>query len=138
MNTNSKSGLKATATYSVVTWKEDTWQVLSPESKMTKASVEFSLKGEIEAKATEEYLMFYQYFDEKDPHKSSAQYIGLFYFEGRLGGKKGSFAAEDSGIFEGGAAFSTLRILEDSGTGELRAFTEPVSTAPMKKEATSN
>jgi len=115
--------LKATATYSVVQWKEDPWQTISPEMRMTKASVEYALKGDIEAKVTEEYLMFYEYFDAKDQHKSSAEYIGMMRLEGKVAGKSGSFALDDSGFFEGGAAFSTLRILDGSGTGELKGIT---------------
>ena len=114
--------MKAMATYTVQQWKEDNWQVLSNEVKMTKASVEYALKGEIEAKATVEYLMYYQFFDAKDPHKSSAEYIGQMYIEGKVAGKNGSFAVEDSGIFEGGAAQSTFRILEGSGTGQLKGI----------------
>ena len=122
MESNKNSVLKATATYNVEKWKEEDWQSISPEMKMTKASVEFALKGDIEAKVTEEYLMYYESFDSKDPHKSSAEYIGMLRLEGKLAGKSGTFAADDSGFFEGGAAFSTLRILEGSGTGELKGI----------------
>jgi hypothetical protein len=119
---NKEGSLKATATYTVKQWKEEAWQTLSPEVKLTKASVEFALTGEIEAKVTEEYLMFYSYFDEKDPHKSSAEYIGMMHLAGKVAGKSGSFALDDSGLFEGGSAYSTLRILEGSGTGDLKGI----------------
>jgi len=114
--------LKAQATYSVQKWKEDNWRVISPESKMTKASVEYALKGAIECAEAVEYLMFYKYFDSKDPHKSSAQYVGLMNLMGKLDGKSGSFAVEDEGRFESGEAVSKLRILEGSGTGELKGI----------------
>jgi len=114
--------LKSTATYTVQDWKEETWQTLSPEVKMTKASVVFALKGDIEAKVTVEYLMFYEYFDAKDPHTSSAEYIGQMHLDGKVSGKSGCFALEDSGFFEGGAAQSTLRILEGSGTGAFKGI----------------
>jgi hypothetical protein len=122
MESNKHGKLNATATYSVEKWKEADWQTISPEMKMTKASVEFTLKGGIEGKVTEEYLMYYESFDSKDPHKSSAEYIGMLRLEGKVGGKSGTFAADDCGFFEGGAAFSTLRILEGSGTGELKGI----------------
>ena len=114
--------MKATATYTVQQWKEDAWQVISLEVKLTKASVEYVLKGDIDAKAKVEYLMYYNYFDAKDPHKSSAEYVGMMHIEGKIAGKTRSFAADDSGLFEGGAAYSTLRILEGSGTGALKGI----------------
>jgi hypothetical protein len=42
--------------------------------------------------------------------------------EGKLAGKSGSFAVEDIGVFEGGTAASALRIIEGSGTGELKGI----------------
>ncbi len=89
---------------------------------MTKASVEFALVGDIECKASVEYLMFYKLFDAKDPHKSSAEYIGLMNLTGKINGKTGSFALEDHGTFTAGAAISKLSILEGSGTGELKGI----------------
>ena len=64
---------------------------------MTKASVEYSMTGEIIGKTLVEYLMFYKYFDAKDQHKSSAMYIGLMRFVGSVQGKEGSFVMEDHG-----------------------------------------
>jgi len=111
--------MKAKGTYTVQKWEESNYQQLTPEKKMTKASVEYSFSGEIEGKGLVEYLMFYAHFDPKDQHKSSASYVGLIYFNGTLLGKSGSFVLEDNGMFEGGAAKSTLRIAKGSGTGQL-------------------
>ncbi len=86
---------------------------------MTMASVEYGFTGEIEGKGSVEYLMFYSHVDPKNPHNSSASYVGLIYFDGTLSGKSGSFVLEDSGTFEGAAAKSTLRIAKGSGTGQL-------------------
>jgi hypothetical protein len=114
--------MKASATYKVEKWKEETWKDISPEVKMTKASVEFSFQGEIEGKTTVEYLMFYKYFNAKDQHKALAEYVGMMQFDGKLNGKSGSFALEDKGVFEAGAAQSTLKILEGSATNELKGI----------------
>ncbi len=62
--------MKAKGTYTVKKWEESSYQQMTPESKMTKASVEYSLSGEIEGKASVEYLMFYSHFDPKDQHKA--------------------------------------------------------------------
>ena len=114
--------MKARGTYTVKKWEESSYQQMAPSKKMTKASVEYTLSGEIEGKASVEYLMFYSHSDPTDQHKSSASYVGLIYFEGTLLGKSGSFVLEDNGAFEGGAAKSALRIAKGSGTGELKGI----------------
>lgn len=115
--------MKATGTYSVKKWEENPWENISSEMKMTKASIEYSMSGEINGKAIAEYLMFYNYVDAKDQHKSSAMYIALMRFVGSVRDKEGSFVIEDHGSFENGAARSILRIIDASGTGELKAIT---------------
>lgn len=114
--------MKATATYSVKKWEESTLHQISPETKTTRASVEYELTGSLEGRATVEYLMFYSHADEKDQHNSTAVYTGLIRFEGKLNGRAGSFVMKDDGTFKGGAAESTLKILEGSGTGELKGI----------------
>jgi hypothetical protein len=111
--------MKAKGTYTVKKWEESTVQQVTPEKKMTRASVEYGFNGEIEGKGLVEYLMFYAHFDPKDQHNSSASYVALVCFEGTLSGKSGSFVLEDNGSFEGGVAKSTLRIAKGSGTGQL-------------------
>jgi len=90
---------------------------------MTKASVEFAFKGEFEGQAQTEYVMFYREYDEKDPHKAAATYVGLTMYKGMLNGKTGSFVTEDRGTFEGGSANSVLTIITGSGTGDLKGIT---------------
>ncbi len=111
--------MKAKSTYTVEKWEESSYRQMAPERKMTKASVEYSLKGEIEGKASVEYLMFYSHSDPNDQHKSFASYVGLIHFEGTVLGKSGSFVLEDNGLFEGGAAKAALRIAKNSGTDQL-------------------
>ena len=114
--------MKAEGTYGVKKWEENVYEQISSEMKMTKASVAYSMSGEILGNALVEYLMFYKYFDAKDQHKSSAIYVGLIRFVGSVKGKEGSFAIEDRGTFESGAASSTLQIISGSGTGELHGI----------------
>jgi hypothetical protein len=111
--------MQAKGSYSVKKWEEATYQQMTPETKMTKASVEYGFSGEIEGKGLVEYLMFYAHVDPKDQHNSSASYVGLIYFEGTVLGKSGSFVLEDNGTFEAGEARSSLRIAKGSGTGQL-------------------
>jgi hypothetical protein len=114
--------MKAKGTYAVKKWEENPYEQISSEMKMTKASVEYLMSGEINGRALVEYLMFYKYFDANDQHKSSALYIGLIRFLGNVQGKEGSFVIEDNGTFENGAASSTLQIISGSGMGELKGM----------------
>ena len=112
--------MKAKAPYDVKKWQEETIQQIPPNMKMTKASVEFALRGEIEGTAAVEYLMFYTSVDPKEPHKSTASYIGLMRIYGKIAGKSGSFALADQGTFAAGIAKSSLKIIEGSGTGDFQ------------------
>ena len=114
--------MKAIGTYSVKKWEESTYQQMTADKKMTKASVEYGFSGEVEGKGLVEYLMFYSHFDLKDQHKASASYVGLIYFDGTLLGKSGSFVLEDNGTFDGGTANSILQIARGSGTGQLEGI----------------
>jgi hypothetical protein len=114
--------MKARASYEVKKWDEETYQQLSPEMKMTRASVEFAMRGEIACTANVQYLMFYKKFDPADQHKASAVYVGLMKMDGKVSGKSGSFALEDRGTYEAGLAKSSLKIIEGSGTGELKGI----------------
>lgn len=112
--------MNAMGSYTVKKWEEKLYDQISSEMKMTKATVEYSMSGQIDGKAAVEYLMFFKYFDENDQHKSSAMYIRLIRFVGKVLGKEGSFVIEDHGTFENGAASSTLQIVARSGMGELK------------------
>lgn len=114
--------MKAKASYEVKKWDEETYQQLSPEMKMTRASVEYAMRGEIACLANVQYLMFYKKFDPADRHNASAVYVGLMKMDGKVSGKSGSFALEDRGTYEGGLAKSSLKIIEGSGTGQLKGI----------------
>ncbi len=114
--------MKAKGTYTLTKWEESSYRQMAPDKKMTKASVEYSLTGEIEGKAIVEYLMFYSHSDPNDQHNASASIVGLIYFKGSLSGRSGSFVLEDNGTFEGGEAKAVLRIAKGSGTGQLEGI----------------
>jgi Protein of unknown function (DUF3224) len=114
--------VKATGIYGVKKWDENLHEQISPEMKITKASVEYSMTGEINGRTDVEYLMYYKYYNAADQHKSSAVYVGLMRFRGSMQGKEGSFAIEDRGAFENGEAHSVLQIIAGSGTGDLKSI----------------
>ena len=102
--------------------------------KITKATITFAFKGQIEGTASVEYLMFYKDYDEKDPHKSTANYVGLIRLQGKLNAKVGSFVMEDKGTFEAGTARSSLTIVPGSGTGELKGITGKGTSVATPKD----
>lgn len=114
--------MQAKSTYTVKKWDEKPYEEISPTMKITKASVEFEISGDLTGKASVEYLMFYKHFDEKDQHKANAVYTGLIRFTGNINGKNGSFAMQDNGSFEDGTAKSILQIISGSGTEELKSI----------------
>jgi len=114
--------MHAYSTYTVKKWDEKPYEEISSSMKMTKATVEFEMNGDLTGKASVEYLMFYKHFDEKDQHKASAVYTGLMRFTGSVNGKAGSFVMQDNGSFEGGTAKSALQIISGSGTEELKSI----------------
>jgi hypothetical protein len=115
--------MKATATSSPTKWDEKPYNEMLPPMRMTKASVEFAFKGQLEGHGQTEFLMFYSKYDEKDVHKSTAFYIGLTRFTGTLVGKSGSFVLEERGSFGAGTANSTSTIVAGSGTEQLMGIT---------------
>jgi hypothetical protein len=127
--------MKVRGSYKVKKWDENEYEQISPEMKMTKASVEYLISGEIEGTAYLEYLMFYKYFDINDVHRSSAVYVGLMRFEGRLQGREGSFIIEDRGTFDNGLASSSLQIISGSGSGELKGIKGTGHYAASKDKA---
>jgi uncharacterized protein DUF3224 len=117
--------MKATGSFTPTKWDEITLDQISDSKKITKASVVLSFggDGEISGRATVEWLMFYKYADEKDQHNSSATFVGLIRFNGKLNDKSGSFVMEDRGTFDAGALNAVLVILPGSGTAELDGIT---------------
>jgi hypothetical protein len=51
--------------------------------------------------------------------KGSAGYVALEKVEATLGGRKGSFFLQHSGLLDRGAPSLTVTVIPDSGTGEL-------------------
>ena len=109
----------AKAEYKPTKWDEKPYETISSDAKLAKTSATFAFTGQLEGNASVEYLMFYEKFDASAPHASSATYVGLIRFDGRLDGKQGSFVMEDNGSFKAGSAESTLKIIPNSGVGDL-------------------
>jgi len=104
-----------TATFEIKSWNENPFHELEGAPKLVRASVLKTYHGEIEGEGTLEYLMIYN-------ADGSANYFGYERVVGKIDMRSGSFVLEDKGVFEGGMAKSTLSVMPNSGTGELRGL----------------
>jgi hypothetical protein len=105
----------ATATFELKSWDEKPYEELGGEAKLTRASVVLSYTGEIEGEGKIEFLMMY-------PEEKYASYVGMERIVGSLGGRKGSFVLRHTGTFKRGIADSSLLVVPDSGTEDLRGL----------------
>ena len=105
----------AAATFEIKSWNENPFNELEGAPKLVRASVLKSYHGDIEGEGTLEYLMIYN-------ENGFATYVGFERVVGKIGARSGSFVLEDKGVFEGGIAKSSLKVMPDSGTGELRGL----------------
>ena len=104
-----------TSTFEIKSWKEVPFHKLEGAPKLVRASVSKAYHGEIEGEGTLEYLMLYN-------ADGTATYVGYERVVGKIGNRSGSFVFEDKGVFEAGMAKSTLTVMPNSGTGELRGL----------------
>lgn len=105
-----------------VRWDEKPYEILSRESRLSMAAVEYNFHGEAEGRGRGQYLLYYRHFNEKDVHHSESTYSGFVHWSGTLNGRTGTFILEETGNFEEGVASSTLRIVPGSGTDELKGI----------------
>jgi len=112
--------MKSNGIGSIVKWDENVFNELSDSMNISNADIEYSFSGEVEGKAIVQYIMFYSDYNEDARHESTAKYVGMIQFSGKLSGKPGSFVIEDNGTFKNGAVNSEIKIIEDSGTGDLK------------------
>jgi hypothetical protein len=106
----------------VTKWDESNPSGFNEEIPITKVSTCFEIIGNTEGKFTVEYIMVSTEYDKSDKHNSKAEYLGLMEFNGILDGKKGTFVIEDHGIYENSTPKSSLKIKENTGTGELKGI----------------
>lgn len=107
--------ISTTATFEIKSWKEAPFHELEGAPKLVRASVSKAYHGEIEGEGTLEYLMLYN-------ADGTATYVGYERVVGKIGNRSGSFVFEDKGVFEAGMAKSTLTVMPNSGTSELRGL----------------
>jgi hypothetical protein len=103
---------RATGTFTVTSWDENTYQELADKGKLTKATVGYRLSGDIEGEATWEALMFYR-------ADGTAEYTGLQQVSAEIAGRSGTCVMLADGGYADGAASGTWRVIPGSGTEGL-------------------
>lgn len=106
---------RANATITIGQWEERPFSEVAGAGQLARASVTEVYTGDIAGDATTEYLLAYR--DEQH-----ASYVALSRVVGRIGGREGSFALEQRGVFAQGVATSTWAVVPESGTGDLRGL----------------
>ena len=103
---------KAKGTFTIENWDENPVLDAEGASKITKASVSRSFEGDLGGEGTVEWLMGYD-------DGGTATFVGLERVVGSIDGKKGTFALQHVGTFDGKVAKAELTVVPGSGTGEL-------------------
>jgi uncharacterized protein DUF3224 len=109
-------GTQANVTFKIQGWDEQPYNEIEGGGKLTRASVEQVLSGDIEGEAAVDWLMFYRPDD-------TADFVGLQRVTGRIGDRSGSFVLVHSGgTYDGQVAKGELSVVPGSGTGDLRGL----------------
>jgi hypothetical protein len=107
---------RATASFKIEGWDEQTYTELGDGRKLTRASVKQALSGDIEGEANVEWLMCYR-------PDETADFVGLQRISGTLGDRAGEFVlVHTAGTFDGQVAKGELTVVPDSATGELHGL----------------
>src|SRR5687768_3997195 len=105
----------ANARFAIKSWDEKPYSEGPDRPKLTRARVTKTYTGDIEAEAQVEYLMMYR-------GDGSASFVGLEQVDGRIGGRRGSFVLQRTGVFENGQAKESYAVVPGSATGDLRGL----------------
>ena len=106
---------KATGTFTVSSWEEDTFSELADGGKLTKARVAFDFAGDLEASGAWDAVMCYR-------QDGTATFTGFQQTTGKLGGREGSFVLRADGSYEGGEARTTWQVVDGMASGGLHGL----------------
>jgi len=103
----------ATGTFHVSGMKEEPYQELAGDGKLTRASGEQAYQGDIDGTGAVQWLMSYR-------GDGTAHFVGVWRLTASIDGHSGTFVLESIGEFDGTASSGTLSVLEGLGDGDLR------------------
>jgi hypothetical protein len=120
---------KASGTFHVESWDEQTYAELAGGGKLTRASVTQTFAGSIAGAGSVEYLMC-------SVPGATTRVLGLQRVEGRVGERSGSFVLETVATFDGREVRGAWSVVSGSGTGELPGLRgDGAFTAPLGSDA---
>jgi hypothetical protein len=123
---------QATATFQIKSWDETSYAEFEKGAQLTRANAKQSFSGDMAGEGSAEYLMFHR-------ADSSASFVGMEHFVGKVGGRWGSFVLQHQGAFDKSMARSAWTVVADSGTGELHGLRgEGSFVAPQGGQAKVN
>jgi hypothetical protein len=116
-----RSGVRktATATVTATSWDEARYDEPEDQAALAQAQWAQSYAGDLAGESSTRMLIAYTGGDPEQPRTLSADFVGMERFTGTLDGRAGSFVVELRGRHEKGVAYTSGRIVPDSGTGEL-------------------
>jgi Protein of unknown function (DUF3224) len=120
----------ATCSFDVKSWDEQSYNEVDGRLKLTRSTVAFAYRGDLQGEGAIEYLMLYR-------DDGSAAVVGLERVSGRLGGKAGTFVLEHRGGYADGTASGEINVVPGSATGELEGLRGKGSTLAKKDGSTS-
>jgi Protein of unknown function (DUF3224) len=103
---------RATGTFTVAGWDENTQEEFEGGGKLTMAHVKFGLDGGLTGGADWDAVMCYR-------PDGTADFAGYQRVTGELGSRAGSFVVRADGGFASGVATTTWQVIEGLSTGEL-------------------
>jgi Protein of unknown function (DUF3224) len=107
---------RATGTFKIEGWDEETYNETEDGGKLTRASVKQTFSGDIKGDGAVEWLMCYR-------PDETADFVGLQRITGQIGDRAGSVVLlQTAGTFDGKQAKGVLSVVPGSGTGDLRGL----------------
>jgi len=112
----------ATVTITAKSWDESRVAEVDAQHAIARATFTTSYAGDIEGESTCCLLLSYVDGDPDKPQTMVGPYVGYEQVTGTLAGRTGTFVLEERGEHSGGVATTEVRVVPDSGTGELASL----------------
>lgn len=107
--------IRATGTFEIGGWDEEPYDEREG-AKLSRTRVTKVFRGDVEGESVADLLMAY------GAEEGSAAYAGFERVVGSVHGRSGSFVLHHSATMTRGEGESSLSVVPDSGTGELRGL----------------
>jgi hypothetical protein len=109
----------ASITVTAKSWDEARVAEVDPVHAVARATFTTSYSGDAEGESTCCLLLSYVGGDPDKPETMIGPYVGYEQVTATLAGRRGTFVLEERGEHRGGVARTDVRVVPDSGTGEL-------------------